>query len=81
MNKKKRMTCSTSPSGNCLSFWDSKPVGHSIHLYLCQDERLSPQSILDDKVFHSAIHLQSNATFRSEIQFWEHFYLMMNHNV
>ncbi len=36
-----------------FDFWDSTPIGRSIHLCLCHDELLPPQIILDGKVFHS----------------------------
>jgi hypothetical protein len=49
--------------------WDSKPIGKSIFLRLCQREQLSPQLILEDKVFRSAIRLQHGSTYRSQLQF------------
>ncbi|CAF1023409.1 unnamed protein product [Adineta ricciae] len=56
-------------SGNSLALWDSKPIGKSIFLYLCQREQLSPQLILEDKVFRSAIRLQHGSTYRTQLQF------------
>ncbi|CAF3452400.1 unnamed protein product [Rotaria sp. Silwood1] len=53
----------------CSSFWDSTPIGRSFSLRLCQHEQLSPQLILDDKVFRSAVRLQNNSTYRSQIKF------------
>ncbi len=47
-------------------FWDSTPIGRSIDLCFCSNEQLSPQLILEDKVFHSLIRLQNN---HSQIQF------------
>ena len=49
--------------------WDSTPIGKSLYLRLCQREQSSPQLILEDKVFRSAIRLQHGATYRSELQF------------
>jgi len=49
--------------------WDSTPIGKSIYLRLCQREQLSPQLILEDKVFRSAIRLQHGSTYRSQLQF------------
>jgi hypothetical protein len=40
------------------SVWDSTPIGQSIDLYLC---KLSPQLILEDKVFH----LHNNLIYNS----------------
>jgi len=51
------------------SLWDSTPTGKSIYLRLCQREQTSPQLILEDKVFRSAIRLQQGATYRSQLQF------------
>jgi hypothetical protein len=34
-------------------FWDSTPIGRSIDLYFYSYEQLSPQLILEDKVFRS----------------------------
>jgi hypothetical protein len=47
--------------------WDSTPIGNSVYLRLCQ--QLPPELILEDKVFRSAIRLQNNSTYRSQIQF------------
>ncbi|UJR24976.1 hypothetical protein I4U23_006340 [Adineta vaga] len=52
-----------------LVLWDSKPIGKSIFLRLCQREQLSPQLILEDKVFRSAIRLQHGSTYRTQLQF------------
>lgn len=49
--------------------WDSTPTGKSIYLRLCQREQTSPQLILEDKVFRSAIRLQHGSTYRSQLQF------------
>lgn len=49
--------------------WDSTPIGKSIFLRLCQREQLSPQLILEDKVFRSAIRLQHGSTYRTQLQF------------
>jgi len=49
--------------------WDSTPIGKSIYLRLCQREQLSPQLILEDKVFRSAIRLQHGSTYRTQLQF------------
>ncbi len=49
--------------------WDSTPIGKSIQLRLCQREQLSPQLILEDKVFRSAIRLQHGSTYRTQLQF------------
>ena len=49
--------------------WDSTPIGKSIFLRLCQREQLTPQLILEDKVFRSAIRLQHGSTYRSQLQF------------
>jgi hypothetical protein len=49
--------------------WDSTPIGKSIFLRLCQREQLSPQLILEDKVFRSALRLQHGSTYRSQLQF------------
>jgi hypothetical protein len=49
--------------------WDSTPTGKSIQLRLCQREQLSPQLILEDKVFRSAIRLQHGSTYRTQLQF------------
>jgi hypothetical protein len=51
---------------NPVGFWDSTPIGRSIDLYFCPYEQLSPQLILEDKVFRSVIRLQNNS---SQIQF------------
>ena len=56
-------------SSNSLALWDSKPIGKSIFLRLCQREQLSPQLILEDKVFRSAIRLQHGSTYRTQLQF------------
>ncbi|CAF3645637.1 unnamed protein product [Rotaria sordida] len=53
----------------CSSFWDSTPIGRSFFLRFCQYEQLSPQLILEDKVFRSAIRLQNNSTYHSQIKF------------
>ncbi len=50
-----QMTCQI----NSIAFWDSTPIGRSIDLCLCPYEQLSPQLILEDKVFRSAIRLQN----------------------
>ncbi|CAF1174960.1 unnamed protein product [Adineta steineri] len=61
---------SSSSSPQLISpLWDSKPIGKSIFLRLCQREQLSPQLILEDKVFRSAIRLQHGSTYRSQLQF------------
>ncbi|CAF0759298.1 unnamed protein product [Rotaria sp. Silwood1] len=49
--------------------WDSTPIGKTIYLRLCQREQLSPQLILEDKVFRSAIRLQHGSTYRTQLQF------------
>jgi hypothetical protein len=49
--------------------WDSTPIGKSLSLRLCQREQLSPQLILEDKVFRSAIRLQHGSTYRTQLQF------------
>lgn len=49
--------------------WDSTPIGKSSFLRLCQREQLSPQLILEDKVFRSAIRLQHGSTYRTQLQF------------
>lgn len=51
------------------SLWDSTPIGKSIYLRFCQREQLSPQLILEDKVFRSAIRLQHGSTYRAQLQF------------
>ena len=61
---------STSSSSLLSSpLWDSKPIGKSIYLRLCQHEQLSPQLILEDKVFRSALRLQHGSTYRTQLQF------------
>jgi len=66
-----RENISISSSSPLLSspLWDSTPIGKSIYLRLCQREQLSPQLILEDKVFRSAIRLQHGSTYRSQLQF------------
>ncbi|CAF0980146.1 unnamed protein product [Rotaria sordida] len=49
--------------------WDSTPIGKSIYLRLCQCEQLSPQLILEDKVFRSAIRLQHGSTYLTQLKF------------
>jgi len=49
--------------------WDSTPIGKTIYLRLFQHEQLSPQLILEDKVFRSAIRLQHGSTYRTQLQF------------
>jgi hypothetical protein len=76
----RKMTRQTSPTGqtsfpvlsSCLvssSLWNSTPIGKSLLLRLCQHEQSSPQLILEDKVFRSAIRLQHGSTYRSQMQF------------
>jgi hypothetical protein len=66
-----RENTSLSSSSHLLTspLWDSTPIGKSIYLHLCQREQLSPQLILEDKVFRSAIRLQHGSTYRSHLQF------------
>jgi len=66
-----RENLSISSSSPLLSspLWDSTPIGKSIYLRLCQREQLSPQLILEDKVFRSAIRLQHGSTYRTQLQF------------
>jgi hypothetical protein len=59
---------SVAPFGS-TSLWDSTPIGKSLLLRLCQREQLSPQLILADQVFRSAIRLQHGSTYRSPLQF------------
>lgn len=49
--------------------WDSTPIGKTLYLRLFQHEQLSPQLILEDKVFRSAIRLQHGSTYRTQLQF------------
>ncbi|CAF0732215.1 unnamed protein product [Didymodactylos carnosus] len=58
---------SQSPINNYL--YDSKPIGKPLCLRLNHDISLSPQLILEDKVFRSAIRLQHGTTSRSQILF------------
>ncbi|CAF0961196.1 unnamed protein product [Rotaria magnacalcarata] len=60
---------SSSTSLLISSLWDSTPIGKSIYLRSCQREQLSPQLILEDKVFRSAIRLQHGSTYRAQLQF------------
>jgi len=55
------MTCQI----NFSSFWNSTPIGQSIELCLCKYDQLSPQLILENKVFHLLI----NSKHYSQIQF------------
>ena len=57
------------PSSPSPPLWDATPIGKSLNLRLCQREQLSPQLILEDKVFRSAIRLQHGSTYRSQMQF------------
>jgi hypothetical protein len=50
------------PVGTSSPLWDSTPIGRSIYLHLCQHEQLSPQLIIEDKVFRSAIRLQNTCS-------------------
>ena len=54
---------------NSIAFWDSTPIGRTIDLCLCPYEQLSPQLILEDKVFRSAIRLQNSSAHHSQIEF------------
>jgi hypothetical protein len=47
------------------SFWDSTPTDRSIELCLCKYDQLSPQLILEDKIFRLLI----NSKPYSQIQF------------
>ena len=58
-----------SSSSSAAPLWDATPIGKSLVLRLCQREQLSPQLILEDKVFRSAIRLQHGSTYRSQMQF------------
>ena len=58
---------SVAPFGS-PSLWDSTPIGKSLLLRLCQHEQLSPQLILADQDFRSAIRLQHGSTYRSQLQ-------------
>ncbi|UJR23846.1 hypothetical protein I4U23_026821 [Adineta vaga] len=46
----------------CSSAWDSTPIGRFFHLHLCQNENLSPQLIIEDKVIRSIVHLKNTST-------------------
>lgn len=48
------------PTKICVPLWNSIPIGASFCLRLCQDEQLSPQLILEDKVVRSAVRLHNN---------------------
>jgi len=48
-----------------IPFWNSTPIGRSIDLCLCPYDHLSPQLILEDKVFRLLI----NSNDHSQIQF------------
>ncbi len=63
------MSRQTSPIGSCLPLWDSTPIVKSIYLRLCQHEQLTPQLILEDRVFRSAIRLQRSSIYHLQIQF------------
>lgn len=69
----RKMTRQTSPSETTsfgsTSLWDPTPIGKSLLLRLCQREQASPQLILEDKVFRSAIRLQHGSTYRSQLHF------------
>lgn len=71
----RKMTRQMTPRDNqsiaslAMPLWDSTPIAKSIYLRLCQREQLSPQLILEDKVFRSAIRLQHGSTYRSQLQF------------
>ena len=54
-------------NGTCTSIWDSTLIGKSSFLRLCQREQLSPQLILEDKVFRLAIRSQHGSTYRSQL--------------
>ncbi|CAF0833886.1 unnamed protein product, partial [Didymodactylos carnosus] len=59
----------SSPSPTGYDLYDSKPIGKPLCLRLNYDVSLSPQLILESKVFRSAIRLQHGTTPRSQILF------------
>lgn len=67
-SSKSSLNVSASPTFSS-PLWDSTPIGKSLNLRLCQREQATPQLILEDKVFRSAIRLQHGSTYRSHIQF------------
>ena len=44
------------------SYWNSTPIGRSLHLRLCQNENLSPQLIIEDKVIRSIVRIKNPTT-------------------
>ncbi|CAF1176965.1 unnamed protein product [Adineta ricciae] len=43
-------------------YWNSTPIGRSLHLRLCQNENLSPQLIIEDKVIRSIVRIKNPTT-------------------